>query len=178
MRFPHLVALIAVTWFLAQPTFAQNSLLTQVEQGLQAPGGAQAGGYLGAELDDEGQMGKGVLVTRIRPGTPAENSGLKAGDLITQVDGKPVPNLDAYDAVAKRPAGSSMTMIIVRDGKTQALAVKLGTRPATGGLSDVNPAEPTPAPTTTAPGSTTPTPPAPAPAGAAPSLLPAPGATS
>src|SRR5947207_13225756 len=123
MRFAQLAALVALTCFSVQPAFAQT-LLTQVEQGLQAPGGGQSGGtqpsgYLGAELDDEGQMGKGVLVTRIRPGTPAENSGLKAGDLITQVDGKPVQNLDAYDAVAKRPPNTSMTMTIEREGRSQ-----------------------------------------------------------
>ncbi|MBW8884288.1 MAG: PDZ domain-containing protein [Planctomycetia bacterium] len=182
MRFAHLAALVALTCFSAQPAFGQGSLLSQVEQGLQPPSGAQSSGtqpsgYLGAELDDEGQMGKGVLVTRIRPGTPAEKSGLKANDLITQVDGKPVPNLDAYDAVAKRPPNSSMTMTIERDGKTQALRVTLGTRPAApGGLSDANPAEPTPAPTTAAPPSSSP--PGPTPSGAAPSLLPPTGAAS
>src|SRR5947207_15291026 len=124
MRFAHLAALVALTWFSAQPAFGQGSLLSQVEQGLQAPSGAQASGTqssgsLGAELDDEGQMGKGVLVTRIRPGTPAEQSGLKAGRLITQVAGKPRQNLDAYDAVAKRPPNTSMTMTIEREGRSQ-----------------------------------------------------------
>src|SRR5439155_12087679 len=172
MRFAHLSALVALTWFLAQPVVAQNSLLTQLEQGLQAPGGAQAtaaaNGYLGAELDDEGQMGKGVLVTRIRPGTPAEKGGLKADDLITQVDGKPVPNLDAYDAVAKRPAGTTITMTVVRDGNTKTLPVTLGTRPAAPSLTNPG-TEATP---------TTPaaSPPGPAPSGAAPSLFPPTGA--
>jgi serine protease Do len=183
MRFANLAALVALTSFSAQSTFAQ-SLLSQVEQGLQAPGGAQANGYLGAELDDEGQMNKGVLVTAIRPGTAAEKGGLKAGDLITHVDGKAVPNLDAYDAVAKRPAGTAITMTIVRDGRTQALPVTLGTKTAAPGS---NPADVTPAPTTVAPpaspaapGLTPPslTPPGPAPSGAAPSLLPPTGAAS
>src|SRR5215471_17267448 len=163
MRFAHFAALVALTWFSAQHTFAQ-SLLSQVEQGLQAPGGAQANGYLGAELDDEGQMNKGVLVTAIRPGTAAEKGGLKAGDLITHVDGKPVPNLDAYDAVAKRPPGASITMTIVRDGRTQALPVTLGTKAAAAGS---NPTDVIPAPTTVAP-STSPA----APGFSSPSLTP------
>jgi len=185
MRLAHLAALVTLTWFSAQPVFAQN-LLSQVEQGLQAAGGAQPNGYLGAELVDEGQMGKGVLVDKVRPGTPAEKSGLKVDDLITHVDGKPVKDLDAYDAVAKRPAGTTMTLTIIRNGRSQPLAVTLGTRPAAS-ASDANPTEPTPAPSTTAPptsptapGSTVPslTPPGPAPTGSAPSLLPPTGATS
>ncbi len=181
MRFAHLAALVALTWFSAEAALAQ-SLLSQLEQGLQAPAGAQNNGYLGAELDDEGQMGKGVLVTGVRPGTPAEKGGLKVDDLITHVDGKPVPNLDAYDAVAKRPPNTSITLTIVRSGRTQALPVTLGTRAA-----PANPADAAPGPTTvppstspTLPGSSSLTPPGPAPSGggAAPSLLPPTGAAS
>jgi hypothetical protein len=187
MRLAHLLALVASSGFLTQSVVAQSSLLSQVEQGLQAPGGTPAAGaasgYLGAILDDEGQMDKGVLVAKVSPGTPAAKSGLKDNDLITHVDGKPVPNLDAYDAVAKRPAGSTINMTIVRDGKSQPLPVTLGTRPASPNLADPNagetaPAAPTTQPSLTPPGSTAPSssPPGPAASGTAPSLLPATGA--
>lgn len=170
MRLAHFLALAALA-FLAQPTFGQPSLLNQVEQGLPGPGGSPAAsGYLGAELDDEAESGKGVRVTKIRPGTPAEKSGLKAGDLITMVDNKPVANLDAYDAVAKRPPGASLTMTIVRDGRTQSLPVTLGTRPAAASAADQPPGE--------APGALTLSPPGPSPSGGAPLLAPPTGPSS
>jgi S1-C subfamily serine protease len=179
MRFAHFAALIALTSFSAQTALAQ-SLLSQLEQGLQSPAAAPTSGYLGAELDDEGQMGKGVLVTGVRQGTPAEKSGLKVDDLITAVDGKPVPNLDAYDAVAKRPPGTKITLTVVRGGATQALPITLGNRAAPANPADAAPTTIAPSTSPSGPSSTAPslTPPGPAPSGAAPSLFPPTGAAS
>lgn len=39
---------------------------------------------------------QGVVVTKVVNGSPAEESGLKRGDVIVEVDQKPCPNVDAY----------------------------------------------------------------------------------
>ncbi|HEY2412451.1 MAG TPA: PDZ domain-containing protein [Pirellulaceae bacterium] len=152
----------AVVLLIASLAFAQPSSLNALEQGLPSPanpvGGAAAsapGGYLGAELDDVGENGHGVRVKSVRPGTPAEVSGLKANDLIVDIDGKKITNLDDYDGVAKRPAGAKMVFKVDRGGRQQSLAVTLGTRgntpPAT--VSDnTQPEPPAGAPALTAPG--------------------------
>ena len=151
----------ATVFCLSQLVFGQESALAQLEQGLHAPG-VQLG-YLGAELDDEGEGGRGVRVKSVRPGTPAEQSGLKSNDLIVNIDGKKIGNLDDYDGVAQRPAGTKMVFMVERGGKQQSLAVTLGTRSATASIGD-NPAAESPStpPSLTAPG-------------AGPSLSPTPG---
>ena len=46
--------------------------------------------YIGVAIADTGQS-NGVYVSKVYPGTPAANAGLKAGDLITAVNGSPTP---------------------------------------------------------------------------------------
>ena len=48
---------------------------------------SQLGSYFGAPNN------AGVLVREVRPGTPADKAGLKAGDVITKVEGKEVRTL-------------------------------------------------------------------------------------
>jgi S1-C subfamily serine protease len=106
MRSAQLAAVAALVWLAGQSAFGQRALgqIEQRLQGLLSPApqagatDANAGGYLGAELDDEGEQGRGVRVKSVRPGAPAEKSGLKANDLITAIDGKRITNLDDYDA--------------------------------------------------------------------------------
>jgi serine protease Do len=43
----------------------------------------------------------GVVVTKVGPGSPAEDSGLRRGDVIVEVDQRPSPNLDAFYRVVK-----------------------------------------------------------------------------
>ena len=174
-------ACAASVLLLANFAFAQPSSLNTLEQGLQspaAPGGAApaaGGGYLGAELDDVGENGQGVRVKAVRPGTPAEASGLKANDLIVSIDGRKVSNLDDYDAVAKRPAGAKMVYTVDRGGRQQSLAVMLGTRgttPSVGVTDQGAPELQSAAPALTAPGGGQPS--TSSPGGGQPSIQPAP----
>ncbi len=155
MRIAQLSAIAALVWITVQPAFGQPALgqLEQRLQGLVNPappadaGSANANGFLGAKLD-EGEQGRGVRVESVQAGAPAEKGGLKAGDLITAIDGKRITNLDEYDANAKRPAGAKLAFTIEREGRSQPLTVTLGTRPAAPssadpGLGDIPPVPPT-----------------------------------
>ena len=98
------------------------------------PPEAQAAGLRGIVIlellvDTAGKVASADVLRSVAPFDDAALVAVRQWEYeVTKVDGKPVPNLDAYDAVAKRPAGTSITMTIVRDGKNQALPLTLGTR--------------------------------------------------
>ena len=71
-----------------------------------------------------------VVVVQAQPGYPAYGV-LKSGDVITAVDGAPVTHQsDLTSLIGAHPAGSTLTLTIVRDGRTQ--TVQVGTK-ETGG---------------------------------------------
>jgi serine protease Do len=72
----------------------------------------------------------GALIAEITPGSPGERSGLKAGDVVTEFDGKSVPDSRHFQLmVAEKPPGSQVGLKIIRDGKEQTLSVQLGEMP-------------------------------------------------
>ena len=71
----------------------------------------------------------GALVTDVNPGSPAEKAGLKSGDVITKLDGKPVDDPAALHlAVSELPPGTSVSLDYLRDGKTATVTLKLADR--------------------------------------------------
>lgn len=75
--------------------------------------------------DDE----QGVFVDRVDKGTPAEKSGIKAGDVITELNGKKISDVTQFRmAVANEPPGSKVSMQVMRDGKKEEVTSTLGDR--------------------------------------------------
>ena len=69
---------------------------------------------------------EGALVAEPQPGTPAAKAGLKSGDVIVSLDGKPVKDArDLARRIASEGAGKSVRLGIVRDGKQSDLSVTL-----------------------------------------------------
>jgi aminopeptidase N len=91
-------------------------------------GGSGYGAYLGTIPDMTGSPG-GVRLTGVRAGSPAEQAGLKAGDIITAIGTKPVANLfDMTDVLRSHQAGDTVLIGITRgDQKVEVTAV-LGKR--------------------------------------------------
>ena len=58
----------------------------------------------------------GVVIMGVEPGSPAEKAGLKGGDVITSIDGKPVKNgNDLVNPIALATIGSKVKVTYVRD---------------------------------------------------------------
>jgi serine protease Do len=71
----------------------------------------------------------GVTVSNVVAGSPAEQAGLKVGDTIISVDGKPIKNGDELVAdIASRKPGSKVTLGFVRNGKKQDASVTVADR--------------------------------------------------
>jgi serine protease Do len=71
----------------------------------------------------------GVLAQEITPGGPAEKAGLKAGDIITAIDGRNIKDGDdLVNEIASRRPGSSVRMGYLRDGKQADTTVTIGDR--------------------------------------------------
>jgi serine protease Do len=71
----------------------------------------------------------GITISSVVPGSPAERAGLKVGDTIVSVDGKPVKNGDELVAdIANRKPGSKVTLGYFRNGKKDEAAVTVADR--------------------------------------------------
>src|SRR6266705_177215 len=91
-------------------------------------GGSGYGAYLGTIPDMTGSPG-GVRITGVRAGSPAQQAGLKAGDVITAIGAKVVANLyDMTDALRSHQAGDTVVIVVKRDGGEQRVASVLGKR--------------------------------------------------
>lgn len=69
----------------------------------------------------------GVFVRRVVAGGPADDAGLRAGDVIVEIDGRPATSTDAVVlAVLSHSAGDAVVVTYVRDGVTKQTEVTLG----------------------------------------------------
>jgi Do/DeqQ family serine protease len=61
---------------------------------------------------------RGAVVTQVAPDSPAARAGLKTGDVVVKVDGKPVHNAaDLRNTVGLMRIGQTVTLDILRDGR-------------------------------------------------------------
>lgn len=96
-------------------------------------------GYLGVNIQDvDPDIAKefnvpentGAIVADVHPNTPAEDAGLKPGDVIIEFDGKKVRDSRHLQfMVAETPPKKKVVLKIIRDGKQSSLTVTLGERP-------------------------------------------------
>jgi len=74
--------------------------------------------------------GGGALVDGVLEGSPAAKAGLKAGDVILRLDGKPVASpLELQAAVERATVGEPLTLTVARDGRREEVKVTPEARP-------------------------------------------------
>jgi S1-C subfamily serine protease len=73
---------------------------------------------------------QGALVSEVTAGSPAEAAGIRAGDIITAIDGTQVTAVNAPQAlIGKHRPGDTAKITIQTNGTERTLNVKLGTHP-------------------------------------------------
>jgi serine protease Do len=93
-------------------------------------------GYLGITMNDVTPENSsffslpdatGAIVSQVTPDSPASRAGLKSGDVLRELDGNKIINGGALQvAVSQIAPGNSISLGILRDGKPEKIAVKVG----------------------------------------------------
>ncbi|MDP2694055.1 MAG: Do family serine endopeptidase [Gallionella sp.] len=101
--------------------------------------GSVTRGWIGAgvqeltpELAESFKLGstKGVLITEIIRNSPAEQAGIKTGDILIAIDDQTIDDWDTMlETVANLPPGKVITARLMRNGTVTSLPVKIGKRP-------------------------------------------------
>ena len=134
----------------ATPINTAKRLLPQLKQG------KVTRGYLGMEIREVNQEIReawnlpagttGAMVNRVEAGKPAEKAGIQNGDIIVEIDGRPVrSNRELIDYISYLPVGSQVKVTVLRNGERRTLTARTAERP-TGDAEDddeTDAAEPT-----------------------------------
>jgi serine protease Do len=72
----------------------------------------------------------GVLIADVLKDTPAEAAGLRAGDLIVSIDGRPIVETRGLQRlVGATTPGREVKVIVARDGRRRELAIRVAAMP-------------------------------------------------
>ncbi|NDO81412.1 serine endoprotease [Citrobacter sp. NCU1] len=89
-------------------------------------------GILGTELSSELAKAmkvdaqRGAFVSQVMPNSSAAKAGIKAGDVITSLNGKPISSFAALRAqVGTMPIGSKISLGLLREGKPVTVSLEL-----------------------------------------------------
>ena len=120
----------------AIPIDMANDIVTQLKAE-----GEVTRGWLGVTIQDlKGDLasyydleeGRGVLVTQVVPGDPADKAGIRPNDIILEVDDTEVNSSRALTTKAAGLAvGERVDVTVLRNGKEKNLTLKVGRRPLT-----------------------------------------------
>ena len=103
----------------ATPINTAKRLLPQLKQG------KVTRSYLGMTITEVSQDAReafgvpaetrGAVVQNVSPGKPADKAGIQHGDIITEIDGKPIrTNRDLIDYISYLPVGSDVHITLLR----------------------------------------------------------------
>ena len=121
----------------ATPVNTAKRLLAQLK------GGKVTRGYLGMEIrevtDDIREAWSltpgttGALVNRVDAGKPAARAGLQNGDIIVEVDARPIrSNRELIDYISYLPVGTTIKVGYIRNGERRTATAKTAERPLDG----------------------------------------------
>ena len=84
------------------------------------------------ELAESFKLGnvQGVLISEVVRGSPADQAGIKAGDILTTVDNKPLTDSNAMlETISALPPGKVAVLKLLRNQGEIVVQVKVGKRP-------------------------------------------------
>jgi len=134
----------------ATPINTAKRLLPQLKQG------KVVRGYLGMSITDVNERtakalglpeARGAEVESVEPGLPADKAGIQHGDIIVDIDSKPIRNnRELIDYISYLPVGSTVKIGLVRNGQHEVVNARTAERPPDGTeetASTTTPNEPT-----------------------------------
>lgn len=69
---------------------------------------------------------KGVIVNSVTPGSAAEHAGIHQGDVITEIDGSRISDVNAFrNHIASMAPGAAVTLTVLRDNREQKIRATL-----------------------------------------------------
>jgi hypothetical protein len=84
--------------------------------------------YLGT-VPDFAPVPRGVPLSGVTSGSPADKAGLKGGDIVIRFDNDEIADLEGMtEGLRKRKPGDSVRVTVLRDGKELVVTAVLGTR--------------------------------------------------
>ncbi|HEY3051770.1 MAG TPA: Do family serine endopeptidase [Thermoanaerobaculia bacterium] len=118
----------------ATPINTAKRLLPQLKQG------KVTRGYLGMTITEVSEDAReafgvpsetrGAIVQSVAPGKPADKAGIVHGDIITEIDGRPIrSNRDLIDYISYLPVGSEVRITLLRNGQRQNVTARTAERP-------------------------------------------------
>jgi serine protease Do len=127
---------------LAIPSSIVKGVATQL-----AKSGTVQRGYLGIQMQEvDGDLAerlgisgqKGLVVNRVYPDTPAAKAGLKEGDVILAIGGKPVESSRALQrTIEMAQIGKAVNLTVLRNGQRETLKTVVELQPEKYGLTQV-----------------------------------------
>jgi putative serine protease PepD len=101
---------------------------TQIADSLRT-GGAPSQGFLGVTTQDSSGNDLGAVVVSVVAGGPADQAGVRAGDVITSIDGVAVTDSASLGkAIRSHKPGDAVKLTVNRSGSDQTLTPTLGKR--------------------------------------------------
>ncbi|SFE13300.1 Do family serine endopeptidase [Nitrosomonas sp. Nm166] len=118
----------------AIPIHAAKQIMEQIIQS-----GGVIRGWLGVSMQDITlelaesfglESSIGTLVASVLRDGPADKAGIKPGDILVAVEGKPIKNSsEMLNLVAALPPGETVTVTVVRGKQEKSIQIKVGIRP-------------------------------------------------
>jgi serine protease Do len=86
----------------------------------------RAKGYLGAKLEEKRE---GLTVDYVAPGSPADNCGMREGDILVKMDGLPVRTMEeVLSRIGELSPGDQLRLTVLRGTQTVDLKATIGRR--------------------------------------------------
>ncbi|HZF68565.1 MAG TPA: M20/M25/M40 family metallo-hydrolase, partial [Gemmatirosa sp.] len=96
-------------------TFQRAPTTQRMASGPDGPQGPRP--WLGSIPDMSADDAPGMRLQGVSPGSPADKAGLKAGDVVVEMDGKAITDLYSYtDALYAHKPGDVVPMVVLRTG--------------------------------------------------------------
>lgn len=110
----------------ARLTFERGAAQPRIA-GARAASGPQV--YLGSIPDMAAGDVRGLRLTGVRAGSPADSAGIRPGDIVVELAGRPVTDLQTYsDALYANRPGDVIGIVVQRGTERLAFKVRLGRR--------------------------------------------------